>query len=528
MASFLKIVVNGEEIFFVDKEILASNCIRINRLLSKNSNMEKANQLQLSFKEFPGGSEAFELITRFCYNNNKLHSTPLNFNFSTLHCAAHFMEFKALMNKTEKSLDAISYYMWSEIINSLKQCQNFISIAISSGLLDKLLDCLIEKIMTQTDSSPTSSSPDSSGFRFSFETRSTLSAKLNHHKVWWFEDLASLNLEVVEKAIQTMVRKKFEHVYISKFLFYYLKVNIANSTSQEVKKRTIETVVRLLQSLDKSALPYKNLLEILRVSSSQNLNKASKSMLESLIGSQMDQVVLDNLLVQAPLDGDCLYDVDIVMRFLKHFLDSGGRDNIIRLKKVGILMDLYLMEIAPDSRLKPSKFLELATVLPTEARDSYDDMYRAIDIYLQVHNRLSEEEKMKICCAINYEKLSSESCKHLTSNSKFPSRSTIQALASQHCKLKRLLKTTNNITPVQKRKDLDNEPIIVYSKKLNLPTENERLRAKLEKMQWKVMELENVCKKMQFQMTRMSKNGKMSSRHTKSLPRMCSGCDYFS
>ena len=76
--------------------------------------------------------------------------------------------------------------------------------------------------------------------------------------------------------------------------------------------------------------------------------------------------------------------MDLVLRFLKFFLDNGGRKSIDRLKKVGSLMDLYLTEVAPDSGLKPFKFIALATALPDAARDSHDSLYRAIDMYLEV------------------------------------------------------------------------------------------------------------------------------------------------
>jgi hypothetical protein len=56
----------------------------------------------------------------------------------------------------------------------------------------------------------------------------------------------------------------------------------------------------------------------------------------------------------------------------------------MRLRKVGVLVDLYITEVAPDPCLRPSKFLALAMVLPDAARDSYDELYRAIDMYLEV------------------------------------------------------------------------------------------------------------------------------------------------
>lgn len=55
-----------------------------------------------------------------------------------------------------------------------------------------------------------------------------------------------------------------------------------------------------------------------------------------------------------------------------------------QLKKVASLMDSYLIEVAPDILLKPSKFAALIMVLPDSAREFSDRLYHAIDMYLQV------------------------------------------------------------------------------------------------------------------------------------------------
>ncbi len=54
------------------------------------------------------------------------------------------------------------------------------------------------------------------------------------------------------------------------------------------------------------------------------------------------------------------------------------------LTKVGDLMDKYLVEIAADTHLRPSRFLALVESLPDYARECDDGLYRAVDIYLEV------------------------------------------------------------------------------------------------------------------------------------------------
>ncbi|KAL5975645.1 hypothetical protein ACLOJK_019971 [Asimina triloba] len=223
-----------------------------------------------------------------------------------------------------------------------------------------------------------------------------------------------------------------------------------------------------------------------------------------------------------------LYDVNLVLRFLKSFLGNNGQASSSRLKMVGSLMDMYISEVAPDPFLKPSKFTALVVALPDSARDSYDAIYRAVDMYLEAHVGLSEEEKMKICCVLNHEKLSSEACKHLAENPKFPSRKASQPLISQQTKLKSLLQETDQIKPFSNTpcflddKFCNSERIILYSQKLDISNENEKLKAHLEGMKWRVMELEKVCKKMQTQMAKIMKGRLASHSSSRSLPRLCS------
>lgn len=150
---------------------------------------------------------------------------------------------------------------------------------------------------------------------------------------------------------------------------------------------------------------------------------------------------------------------------------------------------------------------------------------------LQVHKALSEEEKMKICCALNYEKISPDVCKHLAQNPKFPSRAAIQALLSQQSKLKSLLQDTDSVKSSnalsctngdEANAKINDEQIVLHAKRLDLATENEVIKEHLQGMQWRVMELEKVCQKLQTQMGKIMKAKKATPGTPKSLPKLCS------
>lgn len=521
------------------QKIIASYSGKLNKLFGKSTSTKR--NLKVIFNDFPGGPKGFELMSRFCYNNGRTDVTSSN--ICLLHCAAHFMEMNKyasekhnLLEQTEKSLEEISYWTWSELLRALKQCQDLLPIAKVSGILEKCLDSLVGRLALSSEASPcaSTSSPDSSGVRFSCDTRSTESLKNGFSRVtWWFEDLLMLSPTLLEMVVKTMISRKLDHVIISRFLFYYHKSKIYSATADE-KRRILEPVIDMLYSLDRSSVPCKSLFGMLRIAVNLNISKSSRGKLESMIGYQMDQATLDNLLVPSPHRTNYLYDVSLVLRFLNAFLRRGSQVSLMLLRKVASLMDLYMAEVAPDPCLKPSNFLALAMALPDSARDSYDEMYHAIEMYFEVHAGMSEEEKIKICCALNYGKLSAEACIHLSQNAKFPSKSAVQALISQQFKLKNLLYSTNSSTCCtdspcsftetgsQSSKGETEQQIILYAGKLDVSADNEKLRAHLQGMQWRVMELEKVCRKMQTQMAKIMKSRVSSHSNARSLPKLCS------
>ncbi|KAG6416948.1 hypothetical protein SASPL_124389 [Salvia splendens] len=520
----LEVDVNGEEVFVVNARVVSSYSGKISRLVGKSEGV--ALRLKVIFNDFPGGAEGFELITRFCYSKRKVIITPLNiFNLT---CAAHFMEMENLSDLTEKSLQEVRYWSWHELLAALKKCQELLPRAGSLALLDKCLDSLIGRVASscETSPSPSVSSSDGSGIRLSCDTRSTESLKSGAFRAtWWFEDLVAFGTDLIQMLVKLMVAKNFDNGIISRFLFYYQKSRFASASADD-KAKIIEAVVDMLGSLDLRCVSYRSLFGMLRVGLNTSLSQCTRDKLEGMIGSQLDQATLDDLLVPSPVGTSCLYDVNLVLRFLKSFLGKGVCCvPLSRLRKAGALMDLFLAEVAPDPRLKPSKFLALIIALPDSARDSCDGVYYAVNLYLEVHSGLSEDQKMKVCCGLTYEKLSPQALDHLTRNTNFPPKSAVQAVASQQHKLKSLLQDTSHATltsPLLEAASGGSKQVVLYAKKFNLTDENEKLKAHLQGMQWRVVELEKVCRKMQVQMTKVMKSRMASHNSAKSVPRLCS------
>ncbi|KAK8601109.1 hypothetical protein V6N13_059160 [Hibiscus sabdariffa] len=504
----LEVDVNGEEVFIVDKKTLASFSKRFAKLFGNV--MDNTGDLKVVVHDFPGGAEGFELIARFCYNNGRTEITPAN--IFLLNCAAQFMEMggdnsprPSLLNQTKKSLDGICFWSWSELLVALKECQDLFSPSKPSLILDKVLDCVIGRLASPIGSSPYTSSSDNSSLQSSSDTSSYSIRNNSSHVSWWFEDLQFLNIDFIDKVMKIMISQHFDHATIVKFLFCYQRWRFLTATPTE-KCRIMEVIINLLSLLDRSYLSCKLLFDIYRVASSLKISKHCKSILENLIGSQLDQATIDFLLVPSPQKKHYMYDVNLVLRLVNAFQNELSRClSPVRLRKVAILLDSYLVEVSADPYLNPSKFAALVLLLPDSARESHDRLFQAIDIYLQVHGGICEPQKMRICSALNYAKLSTDALRNLARNSKFPSRIAIQGFLNQESKLESLLEGQEHIDT------------------FSLLGKAEQLDIQLQGMQCRVTDLEKLCGIMHTRIgniprTRLSSLG----NNARFLPKLCS------
>ncbi|KAL2341993.1 hypothetical protein Fmac_009933 [Flemingia macrophylla] len=346
----------------------------------------------------------------------------------------------------ENFLEGIRFWTWSEILEALKQCQGLFSFEGYLAILDRIVDHLIERLASPGITSPNTCSSNRSSFQFSCDTSSNNSWRNNcSGATWWFEHLLFLKIDMLDKVIRTMISYDFDHSVVSRFLFYYHNSTCLGA-SQAEKVEITKFVIDLLLLLDLRSISCKDLFNLNRIAVSLKMSRSCINKIESLIGPLLDQTTVDYLLLPSPHGRDIVYDVDFVLRLI-HIFFSGGSFELTsnRLKRVAKMMDLFLVEVAPDPHLKPCQFEALITVLPDNARESHDQLYVAMDMYLKVHAGLSEKEKVSICCTLNHEKLSAEILRHLTRNLAFPLEVKPRAYVTRQYRMKTLLQENDHL-----------------------------------------------------------------------------------
>ncbi|KAK9052633.1 hypothetical protein SSX86_029263 [Deinandra increscens subsp. villosa] len=559
----LQLHINGQHTFYIHEKTVSRFSGKLRKLIKKEKKRTQIRNTGIEINDFPGGSDGFELVSRFCYNNGELDITVSN--VSLLHCCAVFLSMNdTLLPKTTHLFNRMSEWSFVDVRDCLRSCTPFVSYADSFGIVEKLISNLIIKITQNSDSaalfpSPSSSSsPDSSHLKHSGSLLRRHSSCSSSKGLWWYDDMTILPPFIIERFVKALGAYGNENnsLTLTRFLLHYLKTS-SQSKIQAFSKceysGLADTAVHGVILMGKTAFSCRGVFWVLRIVSSFGLSRECRGGLERLIGGMLEQAKVDDLLVSNN-GSSGVYDVNLVLRLIR---ESNKVEGVCleRMKKVGGLLDKYLGEIAPDQSLKISKFLGVAESLPDCARDCFDGVYKAIDIYLESHPCLSLEERSRLCRCLNYEKLSLEACKDLAKNPRIPPRIAVQALVSQHSNIPTVYTNDHHNQDYAYITDHDHEtPLTKSSRELMVLYNNNGapdhlhfdsadhscksssgyedkelddngvVKMNLQRMQWRVVELEKVCREMKGQMSKMVKGDRVmlsGSSHGRPLPRLC-------
>ncbi|KAK3020969.1 hypothetical protein RJ639_046956 [Escallonia herrerae] len=442
--------------FYVHKYPLASRCGYLGRieLLPRNSNVG----YDLKLENFPGGSETFEVILKFCYG------LPVGLkpsNVAALRCASELLEMNEeleegnLISKTEAFLTFVVLSSWRDSITVLKSCENLAPWAENLQIVRRCSDVIAWKAC------PTSSS-----------------GERNNEESWWFNDVASLRIDHFMRIITAVRAKGLKPEILGSCIMHYadkwlpgidvemegverygygkdeLQWSISSGRREEggseqnkEQRMIIECLVSILPP-DKEAVSCKFLFWMLKMAIIYSVSPALTAELEKRVGMVLENANATDLLIPNHNTGDqgkpmksneeqTTYNIDAVLRILEYFFMHEQQQQQRSGKlKISRLLDNYLAEVARDPNLTITKFQVLAQSLPEDARTCNDGLYRSIDIYLKTHSSLSEHDRRRLCNVMDCEKLSFDACMHAAQNDRLPLRTVIQVLFSEQVKMR--------------------------------------------------------------------------------------------
>ena len=342
---------------------------------------EKEKHCHLVFTDFPGGSETFESAAKFCFGAKIDLSSS---NVVPLRCAGEFLEMteqhskENLISKTETFL---SHSVLNSIKNSiiaLKSCERLMPLADTLAITRRCVDSIVSETLFRLPVSDSAST-------LLLHTGGRRSRR-NGEDDSWFEELRLLGLPMFKQLILAMKGSELKPEIIETCFMQYTKKHIpglsrsnrkalALSSSETEQKELLEIVILNLSL--KHSTPLRFLFRLLRTATVLIASEACRNVMEKKIGSQLDEVTVDDLLIPSySYLNETLYDIDCVARILGYFLQKernvaavdGLAPRSATLMLVGKLIDGYLLEIAFDANLKPSKFYDFAISVPDLAR----------------------------------------------------------------------------------------------------------------------------------------------------------------
>ncbi|XP_071694094.1 BTB/POZ domain-containing protein SR1IP1-like isoform X2 [Rutidosis leptorrhynchoides] len=401
--------------FSLHKFPLVSKCGYMRKLLS---NYKETVDHVVKINNVPGGPEGFELAAKFCYGINFELSIE---NIAKARCVAEYLEMTEdiavgnLVTRTESYLNEVGLNSLSGAVSILQSSERLLPVAENVKMITRCVDAIAYMVMKESQISlATSLACSSEGLGSS----SSSLCQLKDAADWWAEDLIVLNIHTFQRVLLAMISRGFNKFSLGPIVTHYAQKflrdleisgkgkNKSGPNQNNEKRVVLETITSLLPR-EKNAISFSFLSTLLRSAINLETTVACRLDLEKRMGLQLSQAVLDDILIHSfRFDRDTLFDVDTIQRILMNYCESDANPDDI--KKVVMLMENYLVEIASDCNLSLLKFINLIEQIPNRERVAEDGMYKAIDIYLKAHPVLRDEERKKLYSLINFEKLTSE------------------------------------------------------------------------------------------------------------------------
>ncbi|KAI3518753.1 hypothetical protein L1887_07565 [Cichorium endivia] len=491
----------------LNRDLLAARSSKLCKLFKENPDEDLSRLLC----DIPTTPQIFELVARFCYGYG-VNFTPEN--IIPITCLACFLGMTDNYSPGNLLNRALSFFEreiktgWNESIRSLNATENQVVLqqAMKLGLIDACIDSIISKALNcpnrlgeliEPVKNPVLSDDEEDDDGFNGDVyKPNARRQLFVLDSQQYLSLTTLRLQFYEPIIRGMIQCKMGSNYIASNLYHYAKrwvffnpketnhESSSSSSSSEgvcsnLKRDTIEAIEKLFPH-DRGVVPCELLCEMLQYATVLEANASCRDGFELRIGKQLDLATVNDLLIpsQGYYSKEEKYDTDCVRRILKHFYNNftgEERDRYgLGLQIVAELVEDFLVEVASDINLDKKSFIsltEMSIAASEGAERSSDGIYRAIDIYLNQHGYLIESEREEICAVLDCNKMSSEACEHAARNERLPVRVVVQVLFAGQLQLRETI--TKEVVVAEKGgtgKDVE-----------------------LEKMSWKVMELEKEC-----------------------------------
>ncbi|KAK9102415.1 hypothetical protein Sjap_019669 [Stephania japonica] len=476
--------------------------------------------MSYSLTDVPGDAAIFEQVRRFCYGLDvKICAT----NVVPLICAAHYLEMTDQYSHDNLLDKCVTFFQvnvmpqWSECVKALISTSehSVLEQAIHLGLVEACVNSLVTKAQISPHLLGGPIDPNHNHVEddeFDDEDRYMPNAKRRlfvHGLV--SEDLVTLQLGLYAPIMACMIKGGVQSEYVAGSLLRYVKkyINLASfegdqSDDDHREKSFQRDVVEALEKLlpdEIGVFPCKLFSAMLQSAVALHASSKCREGLENRLGRQLDEANVEDLLIRSyGYSKEQRYDIECVARIMKAFYaDCTSPLNHAKMLNVTELVEEFLVRVASDEELRKEKFIALAKTsqeISNGTNRSLDGVYHAIDIYLDTHRNLTETEREDVCQVLDCYKMSPEACTHAAQNKRMPLRVVVQALFVGQLHLREAI--VDRIEGSDYGSQKGSESVVDED-------HSSEMRIEMERMDDRVMKLENECSKMKGQIIERGK-----------------------
>ncbi|KAJ8451832.1 hypothetical protein Cgig2_007315 [Carnegiea gigantea] len=291
---------------------------------------EDGQTCHVSLPHFPGGSETFETVVKFCYGAKIELTTG---NAASLWCAGEVLQMTEdvaqdnLISKTEKFFNNSVFNNIKDSIKALKSCEKLCPFAEKMGIVQRCIDAILAKAGHYD--------PTLFGWPVNESAGDPRNSPAKSRDPW-VEDLAKLSSDFFNRVISAMREKEIDQEIVDACLMHHAKrrfPGISRSSrgntptgsplsiaSEAEQRKLLETIVSNLspENSSRSSAETRFLFGLLRTANILNASDECKFALERKISAQLENATLDDLLIPSySYLSETLYDVDCVQRMLQ-------------------------------------------------------------------------------------------------------------------------------------------------------------------------------------------------------------------
>ena len=361
--------------------------------------------------DFPGGPDTFEMIALFIYGSSTLIDP---FNVAALRCAAEFLIMTEdycssnLCERFDLYLNQVVLQNWDDTLIVLQKCQTLLPLSEELLIVGRCIESLaFMACMEILDPERRRDQPVVTLEALASQAWSCETVKEIVSQDLWIKDLVALPFVFFKRIIGSLRRQGMKEKYVSPIIVFYTNKWVLSKKTQQFWENSAERigdddtnkkVAAILQGIldllpmgEKASrvLPVGFYFALLSRSlevgfRSDNTVKLHDQIASMLHFAQVEDFLHPKIGMKSISSSKELATMESIISI---YVSSNSDTNHIPSRKnsfVAELWDAYLSHIAPDPDMGPKRFMELIERVPISWRHGHDQLYGAMNTFLQV------------------------------------------------------------------------------------------------------------------------------------------------